>query len=145
MVHVERSFVVEKPADVVVDYLKDFANAEAWDPGTVRCTREASSRGPVAVGTTWHNVSKIRGKETELQYKLTRLESQRLTFVGTNKTATSTDDMTFATIGNTTRVTYTSDIVFNGLAKLADPFMKRVIEKLGDETVVKMTGVLNAL
>jgi carbon monoxide dehydrogenase subunit G len=145
MVHVERSFVVEKPVAEVVDYLKDFANAEAWDPGTVHCTREASSPGPVAVGTTWHNVSKIRGKETELQYKLTRLESQRLTFVGTNKTATSTDDMTFAPIGNTTRVTYTSDIVFNGLAKLADPFMKRVIEKLGDETVVKMTRTLNGL
>ncbi len=145
MVHVARSFLARKPVDVVVDFLKDFANAEAWDPGTVRCTREVSSPGPVQVGTTWHNVSRIRGKETELQYTLTRLEPQRLTFVGTNKTATSTDDMRFEPVGEQTRITYTSDIVFNGLAKLADPFMKRVIEKLGDETVVKMTGVLDAL
>ncbi len=145
MVHVQRTFTVSKPVDVVVDYLKDFANAEAWDPGTQRCTRQASSAGPVAVGTTWDNVSKVRGKETSLTYRLDRLEPKRLTFVGTNKTATSTDDIFFEPVGDATQIRYDSNIVFNGLAKLADPLMRREFERLGDETVEKMTRVLNGL
>jgi carbon monoxide dehydrogenase subunit G len=145
MVHVERSFSVTPPIDEVVGYLKDFAHAEAWDPGTVRCTREGAA-GPVQVGTTWHNVSKVRGKETELTYRLERLEPGRLTFVGTNKTATSNDDLSFEPEpAGGTRITYTSDITFNGIFKLADPFMRREFERLGDETVEQMTGVLNQL
>ncbi len=144
MVHVQRSFTVQPSIDRVVAYLSDFARAEAWDPGTVRCTRVGVG-GPVEVGATWHNVSKVRGKETKLTYRLQRLEPARLTFVGENKTATSTDDITFAESGSGTRISYDSNIVFHGLAKLADPFMRREFEKLGDETVEKMTRVLNGL
>jgi carbon monoxide dehydrogenase subunit G len=144
MVHVERSFVVLPPVEEVVGYLKDFAHAEAWDPGTVRCTREGDS-GPVQVGTTWHNVSKVRGKETELTYRLERLETHRLTFVGKNKTATSNDDMTFDAVAGGTRITYKSDITFHGIFKLADPFMRKEFEGLGDQTVEKMTRALNQL
>jgi carbon monoxide dehydrogenase subunit G len=145
MVHVERSFEVLPSVVEVVEYLKDFAHAEAWDPGTVRCTREGAS-GPIKVGTTWHNVSKVRGKETELTYRLERLEPDRLTFVGKNKTATSNDDMTFEPVSSGgTRITYKSDITFNGIFKLADPFMRKEFEGLGDQTVVMMTGVLNQL
>ncbi len=145
MVHVQRTFTVDPPIDLVVDYLKDFAHAEAWDPGTERCERDGSAADPVVVGTKWHNVSKVRGKETELSYRLDRLEAARLTFVGTNKTATSTDDITFQQSGTGTSITYDSNIVFHGLAKLADPIMRREFERLGDETVQQMTSVLNRL
>ena len=145
MVHVERSFEVLPSVEEVVGYLKDFAHAEAWDPGTVHCTREGAD-GPVQVGTTWHNVSKVRGKETKLSYRLERFESNRLTFVGTNKTATSNDDMTFEPVANGgTRITYKSDITFNGIFRLADPFMRKEFEGLGDQTVEKMSGVRNQL
>jgi carbon monoxide dehydrogenase subunit G len=143
VVHVQRTFKVSKPVDVVVDYLKDFAHAEAWDPGTVSCSRDGS--GPVAVGAKWNNVSKVRGKETKLEYRLERLEPERITFVGENKTATSPDDITFTTVDGGAQIHYDSDIVFHGIAKLADRFMVKEFERLGDETVEKMTKVLNAL
>jgi carbon monoxide dehydrogenase subunit G len=143
VVDVERTFTVAKPIGTVVDYLKDFAKAEAWDPGTVSCT--PLGEGPVAVGSRWHNVSKFKGRETELTYRLTRLEPQRLTFVGENKTATSTDDLTFTTVDGGTSITYHANIVFHGLAKLADPLLKHEFEKLGDSTVKSMTGTLNSL
>jgi carbon monoxide dehydrogenase subunit G len=145
VVHVQRTFTVDPPVDLVVGYLKDFAHAEAWDPGTERCERDGVATDPVVVGTKWHNVSKVRGKETELSYRLERLEPARLTFVGTNKTATSTDDITFQESGGGTRITYDSNIVFHGLAKLADPIMRREFERLGEETVEQMTTVLNGL
>lgn len=146
MVSVERSFVVLKPRDVVRDYLKDFANAEQWDPGTQTC--RPTSPGPVAVGSTWHNVSQFRGRTTELEYRLDRLDDDRLTFVGENKTATSTDDIRLAEAGvdrGQTTITYRADIAFHGLAKLAGPILQREFERLADETRDQMTRSVNAL
>ncbi|MGY0231559.1 SRPBCC family protein, partial [Longispora urticae] len=60
MVHVVRTFLVDRPVDVVVAYLADFSHAPQWDPGTVRCT--PTSAGPVQVGSTWTNVSKVLGR-----------------------------------------------------------------------------------
>jgi carbon monoxide dehydrogenase subunit G len=143
MVQVKRTFTVGKPADVVADYLKDFARAEEWDPGTVTCTR--IDDGPVAVGARWRNVSEFRGKETELTYQLTRMEPGHLVFVGENKTATSTDDLTLTPAPEGTSITYQATIVFHGLAKLADPFLKREFEKLGDAMVETMTTAVNRI
>jgi carbon monoxide dehydrogenase subunit G len=143
MVEVHRVFTVHRPVEVVSEYLRDFAHAEAWDPGTVSCIRLDS--GPVRVGSEWHNVSEFRGKKTELAYRLTRMETGRLIFVGENKTATSTDDLTLTAIPEGTRITYRATIIFNGLAKLAGPFLKREFEKLGDQIVVTMPRTLTGM
>lgn len=143
MVDVERRFTVGRPVEVVVEYLKDFANAEQWDPGTVTCVR--TDPGPVQVGSRWHNTSEFKGKETELDYRLERLEPNRLTFVGKNKTATSTDDLTLTPSGFGTEITYHAHIVFHGLAKVADPFLKSEFEMLGDAVVLSMTEAIEGL
>ncbi|WNV88143.1 SRPBCC family protein [Umezawaea sp. Da 62-37] len=143
MVNVERTFTVTRPVEVVVDYLKDFGHAEQWDPGTVSCTRVDT--GPIGVGSQWHNVSEFKGKETRLAYRLERLEDRRLTFVGDNKTATSTDDITLAPVDGGTEITYHAHIVFHGLAKVADPFLKSEFEMLGDATAKSMTEAIESL
>ena len=143
MVQVRRTMVVRKPVDVVANYLKDFARTEEWDPGTVSCTR--LDEEPIQVGTRWRNVSVFKGRETELTYELTRLEPEHLVFVGKNKTATSTDDLTLVPTADGTVITYAATIVFNGLAKLADPFLKREFERLGDAVVGAMTEKVNAI
>jgi carbon monoxide dehydrogenase subunit G len=140
MVDVIREFTVPRPPQEVVAYLSDFSNAVAWDPGTVRCDRVGS--GPVQVGSTWKNTSKVLGRETELDYVLTTLEPDHVVLRGTNKTATSTDDITVKPDGSGSAVTYHAHIVFNGIAKLAEPLMQRLFEKLGDETVEGITREL---
>ncbi|KQU68128.1 polyketide cyclase [Phycicoccus sp. Root563] len=142
MVDVIRMFSVPRSPQEVVAYLSDFSNAVAWDPGTVRCERVGS--GPVQVGSTWKNTSKVLGRETELDYVLTTLEPDHVVLKGTNKTATSTDDITVEPDGSGSKVTYHAHIVFNGIAKLAEPLMQRVFEKLGDETVEGITRELGA-
>jgi carbon monoxide dehydrogenase subunit G len=141
MVQVERSFTVDRsPADVFA-FLADFSNAEQWDPGTVTCVRVDS--GPLVVGSSFHNVSEFRGRRTELEYRIIRTEpTTRLTFEGVNKTVTSTDDMRFEPAAGGTRITYQATLRFNGLAKLAEPFLKRGFEKLADETEAQMRATL---
>ncbi|MGW4056647.1 SRPBCC family protein [Amycolatopsis sp. NPDC004747] len=143
MVQVERTVTVGAPIGAVAEYLADFAHTEDWDPGTISCTR--TDPGPIAVGAQWHNVSEFRGRKTELDYRLTRREPGKVTFVGENKTATSTDDFTLSAAPEGTLVRYRATIVFHGWAKLASPLLKREFERLGDEVVPELRRVLGAL
>lgn len=127
----------------MIEYFKDFGHAQQWDPGTKSCTR--TDEGPIKVGSTWHNVSVFRGRETELRYRLERVEERRLTFVGTNKTATSTDDISFEPSGDNTSITYVATIEFHGVAKLAEPLLRREFERLGDETQAQIIRVASTL
>jgi carbon monoxide dehydrogenase subunit G len=140
---VSRTFSVAAPPDRVIDYLKDFSNAEEWDPGTQTCTREGS--GPIEVGATWHNVSKIVGVTAELTYTLNRLSNRTLVFVGTNDSSTSVDTITVDASGAGSVITYQADLEMKGAAKLLSPAMKLVFEKLANDTEKQMTAVLNAL
>jgi carbon monoxide dehydrogenase subunit G len=140
---VTRTFSVKAPPQVVIPYLADFAHAEQWDPGTVRCVRTGD--GPVTVGSSWHNTSKIAGISTELTYTLEQLTDDRIVLVGRNKTATSTETIDIASSGTGSSVTYTNEVRFNGAAKLATPLVKVVFEKLGNDTEKQLTETLNAL
>jgi len=138
-----RTFSVTPPPETVVDYLKDFANAEEWDPGTVSCTQIGND--PVGVGTRWNNVSKIAGNKTELVYTLEELTDDKIVLVGKNKQATSTDTITVRPDGNGSEITYTAELEMHGGAKLLTPVMKLVFEKLGNDTEDDMARVLNRL
>ena len=140
---VSRSFEVNPPPEVVVPYLADFAHAEQWDPGTVRCVR--NEEGPVAVGSSWHNTSKIVGISTELTYTLEQLSDERIVLVGRNDTATSTETIDISPAGTGSRVTYTNELHFNGAARLVTPLARLIFEKLGNDTERGLVKTLNGL
>jgi carbon monoxide dehydrogenase subunit G len=137
---VTRTFPVAPAPAVVMEYMKDFANAEEWDPGTQKCTRIDS--GPIAVGAKWHNESKIAGISTELEYTLEKLTDDTIVLVGRNDTATSTDTITVRPHGSGSELTYHAEIDMHGLAKLAAPAVKLVFEKVGNDTEKQLTEAL---
>lgn len=145
MVDVTRTFTVAVARENAAAYLRDFAHASEWDPGTQSCTQV--SDGPVAAGTQWHNVSKLFGITTELTYTLVTDEPNHIVFEGENKTATSVDDITLTDEGpQSTRIDYHARVEFNGAAKVAGPFLKAGFEaKVAPETVEKMTEALERL
>ncbi len=140
---VSRTFRVNAAPERVVTYLSDFGNAETWDPGTEKCTR--NDDGPIRVGSNWHNESKIAGVSTELTYTLETLTDDTIVLVGKNDTATSTETITVKPHGAGTELTYTNEIDLQGMAKLAAPAMKLVFEKIGVDTEKQLTEVLNGL
>lgn len=144
MITVERRVDVRRPVAEVFAYLADFTNTTEWDPGTVATTRTSS--GPLAVGATFHNVSEFRGRRTTLEYELKRYElDQHLTFTGTNKTVTATDDLGLADNGSGgTTLTYRAHFTFKGVARLAEPFLRRGFEPIADETVAQLKATLEA-
>lgn len=140
---VSRTFSVDLPPARVIEYLKDFANAQEWDPGTQSCTRRDD--GPLAEGAEWHNVSKIFGVTAELTYVLQKATDSMLVFVGRNESSTSTDNITVDASGSGSTLTYRADLEMHGAAKLLNPVMKLVFEKLANDTQSQMTTILNGL
>jgi carbon monoxide dehydrogenase subunit G len=136
VVQVTRTFTVSKAADFVVGYLADFSHAERWDPGTVSCQRQDS--GPVRVGSTWRNVSEFLGRQTVLNYRLESLQPGHIVLVGSNKTATSTDDITVQDTPAGSEVTYQATIELHGLAKLGAPVVAAAMQRLGDKTAAQI-------
>lgn len=140
MVAVSRTFVVGRPAGDVLAYLMDFGNTPEWDPGTEECVR--LDDGPVTVGATWRNVSRVGGRRTELTYRLQTMQDGRVVFVGTNDRARATDDITVSRVDAGSEITYVATIELLGAARLLAPVMKILFERLADLTVERLTRVL---
>ncbi|MFJ9776537.1 SRPBCC family protein [Kitasatospora sp. NPDC101157] len=140
MISVERRMVVEQPAEEVLRYLADFGNTAEWDPGTVRCVRLDS--GPVVAGARWRNTSRFRGRQTELDYRLKDYRPDRLVFVGHNRTVTATDDISVRTLDGRTLLVYRASLRFNGLARLAAPFLRAEFGRLADAVAERLPRVL---
>ncbi|GGK88575.1 SRPBCC family protein [Mangrovihabitans endophyticus] len=140
---VERTFTVAAPAGAVLDYLADFGNTNHWDPATRSTTRVDT--GPIRVGATWQNQSRVLGVTTDLTYTLCAWEPERLVFVGRNEGATSTDTITVRPAADGCAVTYHVDLEMHGLAKLATPVMRVEFEKLAARTEANLTEALNRL
>lgn len=142
MVQVTRRFTVDSAPEPVVRYLRDFANTEQWDPGTVSC--ELIGADPIAVGSRWRNVSRFLGRETELEYEMVRDEPDRVEFVGRNRTATTVDSIriTPGQRPGTAVIDYVAHVEFNGLAKLVTPIARVAFEKLANGVQTTMTSTL---
>lgn len=138
-----RTFTVSARPERVVEYLKDFEHATQWHPGAQSCER--IDRGPVAEGAYWHNVSKFFGVTTELTYKLEELSDSQVVFVGENQSSRTVGTISVDPQGSGSVITYVADLEMLGTAKLLNPVMKLVFEKLAGDTEKQMCSVLNKL
>ncbi|MGW4807832.1 SRPBCC family protein [Kitasatospora sp. NPDC004272] len=145
MIEVVREMRTVCPAGGVLEYLADFGHAAEWDPGTVECVRLGA--GGSVVGARWQNVSVFRGRRSELVYQLVARESDRLVFVGRNRTVTATDEILVDPDrdGAGAVLRYRARLRFHGLARLAEPLLRREFERLADAVEQRLPEVLDRL
>ena len=143
MTIVARTFTVTAAPDKVLDHLRDFGNTEQWDPATRHATR--LDAGPIAVGSSWHQQSRVLGVTAELTYTLTAAADDKVVFVGRSEAATVVATITVRPLEGGTEVTYHVELELHGVAKLVTPVMRIEFEKLGDATAARLTGILNRL
>ena len=134
---------VDKPLSRVYDYLVDFENTEEWDAGTVRTTRISGDGG---VGTTYENVSRFLGKETELTYVVVALEAGRtIALRGENSSVIAHDTMRLTGDDEQTEVRYTAEFEFRGVAKYLEPLLTLPLKRLGDDAEDSLRIALDKL
>ena len=143
MIVIEREVVVAAPVELVFDYLADFETTEEWDPGTVRTVR---LEGDGSVGTAYRNVSSFAGRETDLRYVVEESDRPtRLVLRGENKTVVARDTMTFRRESGGTRVMYRAEFRMKGLARFAEPLLRRPFRRLGDDAERGLRDALGKL
>ncbi len=148
MASVERTITVSQPIAKVWAYLSDFTTTQEWDPPTVSTVRRSGDGG---VGTTYSNVSKFLGHETETQYVVTEHDVGRLIQLeGDAGSVKVLDTITFESstddTGNgSTSVTYRSEFQPVGAAKVVEPLLPPMLKILGDKVAASLEEHLQAL
>ena len=134
MPKVSKSVYIPRPPAEVFAYLADFENTAEWDPGVAEATK--TSEGPVALGSAFDLVTLFRGRRIAVTYEVTVFEpDSRVVLVGRNKQFTGTDDIGIAPDGEGTRVSWNANFQMEGIAKLFQPFLGGVFEKLSVEAM----------
>lgn len=140
---VERTITVERPVEAVWAYLTDFTTTEQWDPPTVSTVRTSGDGG---LGTTYHNVSRLLGREVEVDYEVVQYEPYRVfELTGTARGMDLRDTLTFDAGPETTTLSYRSEFSPHGAAKLATPLLAGGIELLGTRVAASLEERLLAL
>ena len=138
---VSRTFTTTASVQATYDYLRDFTNAEEWDPGTKTCVRTSGDGG---VGTTYRNVSSFLGREAEVTYTTAELAPPtRVHMRGTNEQFEGHDVFSIRESGRGAEVTYHAEFAFSGVARLAIPLVAAYLPFLARKTVAQLTACLD--
>ncbi|MFE2478027.1 SRPBCC family protein [Streptomyces sp. NPDC059389] len=141
MIQVARTMLIPCPMPDAVVYLADFTHAQEWDPATVSCI--PLTPGASGPGARWRNVSRFRGRTSEVLYTLDVEGADRLVFTGENSTVLVTDDLRFTPVSDeSTRLTYTASFHFKGIARLAAPFLRKDVNRLADDVASTLPRVM---
>src|SRR5688500_6043473 len=133
MPSVSRSFTTMASLEAAYAYLADFRNTEERDPGTQTCERVGGDGG---VGTTYRHVSRVLGREVEVISPTAELAPpNRVHLRGTNEQFEGHDIFEIAASGRGSRVSYTAEMSFSGLARLAAPAVAVYLPFLASKTV----------
>jgi carbon monoxide dehydrogenase subunit G len=144
MIRIERTVTVARPVAEVAHYLSDFRTTEQWDPHTASCTREDT--GPLAVGSRFVNQQKLGPLRPSFTYEVIDYEpGESITLHSESRSADLTDSMAFADSDGGTTVTYTAQFEFKGVTRFAEPLLKPMLNKIGDEGAAGMEAALKRL
>jgi carbon monoxide dehydrogenase subunit G len=130
-----RELVVTGDPDAVFAYLADFANAADWDPGILEARR--LSDPPTTNGSRFEVIALFRGKRQRFEYVVTLYDEQRrvIALHGEGEKALSDDLITVSGVDGRTLVAYEAELRLKGIYRIAEPFLRSTIARLGDEAL----------
>jgi uncharacterized protein YndB with AHSA1/START domain len=122
MARFEVSTTIRRPIEDVFAVLSDFSNGSKWSSGQAEPAVRTSD-GPIGVGSTWHDVSKIIGRRFEADIEFTEFEPNRKIVFTSTKPFPFTSTVTFEPTAGGTRVVQTIQAEPGGFFKLAEPLV----------------------
>ena len=125
------------PIGDAFDYIADFANSQAWDPGTVASRR--LDTGPVQAGAVYLLDVRMGDRVAKMEYRIRDYERPtRVVLTGSGSNVEAVDEIRFEPAGDGTVIDYTADIKLGGLLRFAQPFLGGSFEKIGREAAAGM-------
>jgi carbon monoxide dehydrogenase subunit G len=144
MAYFRTSFEVPVPADRVFEYLADFRNAAAWDPGVASARK--LTKGALAVGTRFELAARFLGRELPLRYAVVQLDPPaRVVFESETPTLRAVDAVTLEKTARGTRVTWDASLALRGLLYLADLPLHLLFQRIGRRAAAGLERALREL
>lgn len=141
MTRLSEQIVTDTPIAKAFAYTADFNNIDDWDPGIAESAQIGN--GPIGRGTQFDLLVAFGSRRTPMVYTITEFEPpHRLVLVGEGSTLTAIDEITFAEVPQGTAVTYTADLQFKGLMRLAAPFLGGTLKEVGRKAVSGLSDAL---
>jgi len=122
---VTNSIAIRRPIEDVFGVLTNVENTGKWFPGNVE--EHWTSPLPHGVGSTRHAVATVLGRRTENDAVATEFQPpHRAAMKGTSPNAPFLVVLTFARVGDGTRVEVTSEIRLRGAMRILGPVVTLV-------------------
>jgi len=129
-----REIEVPKPVDETFAYLADFTHTAEWDPGIAEARRLTPA--PTAGGSRFEVVALFRGKRQRFEYVVTAYEEgRRIALRGEGEKAISDDVIVVSPSNGGTRIGYEADLRLKGVFRVAEPFLRSTVERMGNDAL----------
>lgn len=122
MPRIDGEIVIDRPVDLVFDYVADQSNEPQYNPQMVRA--EKLTTGPVGVGTKFRSAVASRGRTTEMLIEITGYDRpHRLASATTMQQADINYTLTFEPVTSGTRMRWSGQVRPKGGVKLLGPLI----------------------
>lgn len=139
MAHYQATIPSSRTPDDAFAYMADFSSVQEWDPSVSSAKR--LNNGPLRQGDQFDVALSFAGRKIELTYTLTEYDpkARRAVLRAKNGPTTSIDTIT---VSDDAAVTYDARIELAGLAKLIDPIMQLLFNRLGNNAKKELIRIL---
>jgi hypothetical protein len=113
-------------------YLAEFSNVSDWDPSIPSARRIEGDPGQP--GARYEVDVETAGRTTTMPYETIVAEPpRRVVLRSETSRLISVDTLSFEPTGSGTAVTYEADLTLKGLARVLDPLLHLLFQRMGDK------------
>jgi uncharacterized membrane protein len=142
MVDVEASTVINRPVEAVFAFVANFENHPKWESNFVEVKRVSPE--PITVGTIYECFLRVPGQRVTSRIEITEFTpNQLISFRGDRPaSAKPVGSITFASLGNATKVTTRPRPEMGGVFKLVEPLMEGYIKRSNAKHLDRLKALL---
>jgi len=133
-------FINRVPEDVFA-FVFEPANAAQWQEGVVLA--EFTSEGPLGIDTTWRNVSKMIGREMDIEFKVTDYDPpHRFCYKSISGPIQNKTCVTFESQNGGTLMTFSGEGKPGGFFKMAEGILRKRLESQFEKNLNMLKALL---
>lgn len=142
MTRLQETIEVPRPLAEVFEYVSNFSHIEQWDPGVAESVR--LTPGPLGVDSRFRVVVRFGLSSTPMEYLIRVYEPpHRVVLEGEGGSVHAIDDIRFAATAAGTRIDYTADLSFQGLAGMVEPWLGGVLDRVGKNAMAGLQAAFS--
>lgn len=143
MIKIESSVTINRPVEDVFEFVADNDNDTLWQSGVLVSEQPS---GPMGVGATYKQVSKIVGRKIESTIEVTEFDpNRRFAFKTTSGPLPMSGSLSCEQVAEgETKVHILGEGESSGLFKLADPIISSMVQREWDTNLANLKELMEA-